>query len=131
MNLDAVLARGRAAAERLMVDTVVVDRQTGTVRNETTGALEPVYSDPLYEGKARVQQQRTVSEEDTGAGRIVTTLQRELQMPITVTGLKVDDRVRVTASVDPDLAGRTFRVSSLFGKTHATARRVAVEEVTS
>lgn len=133
MNLDATLARGRAAAERLMVDTVTIDRWDGTyTNNETTGAQTKNYGAALYNGKARIQQNAAVSQEDAGAGRVVTTLRLELQVPVTVTGLKVDDRVTVDASVgDADLVGRVFRVSDLHHKTHATARRVAIEEVTS
>lgn len=131
MSLDALVFRGRAAAERMMVDTVTIDRQTGTTRNETTGREDPAYSAPLYEGKARIQQQRSVSDEDQGGGRTVTILRRELQLPIDATGLQINDRVTVDTSHDPDLPGRVFRVSSLFGKTHATSRRLAIEEVTS
>ncbi len=132
-GLHGALARGRAAAERLMVDAVSIDRWDGTYTNDpVTGAQEKNYGDPLYEGKARIQQNAAVSEEDAGAGRLVTLLRLELQLPITVTGLKIDDRVTVTtATYDADLDGRVFRVSDLHHKTHATSRRVAIEEVTS
>lgn len=133
MTLTAALARGRAAAERMMVDTVTIDRADGTTaRDPDTGAETPNYGAALYSGKARIQQRAAVSQEDEGAGRTVTTLRLELQLPTSVTGLQVDDRVTVnTAAHDADLVGRVFRVSALHHKTHATARRVAIEEATS
>lgn len=132
MSVASAVARGRAAAEKLMVDTVTVDRWDGTYTfDDTTGEQVKNYGAPIYSGKGRVQQQRSVSDEDQGGGRLVTILVRELQLPVTVTGLQVDDRVTIDTSQDPDLVGREFRVASLFGKTHATARRVSIEEVTS
>lgn len=147
MNLGALLtphlARMRAAAETLMVDTVTIDRWDGTTSiDENTLAETKNYAAPLYgptvntdsgrNGRARIQQHAAVSDEEAGPGRTVTTLRLELQLPITVTGLQVDDRVVVDAAVhDPDLVGREFRISDLHHKTHATSRRVAIEEITS
>jgi hypothetical protein len=49
-----------------------------------------------------------------------------------VTGIASDDLVTITASLlDADLVGRTFRVRELGHKSHMTARRVQLEEVTS
>lgn len=126
-----------------MVDTVTVEPWDGTsytldtvtgenVRDVGAAIYGPdVASSDGRNGRARIQQQRTVSEEDQGGGRTITVLRRELQLPMSVTGVTVDDVVTVDTSEDPDLVGREFRVSSLHGKTHATARRLQVEEVTS
>ena len=46
-------------------------------------------------------------------------------------GVRVDDVVEVTASLDPDLVGRKATVTDLAHKTLATARRLVVEEVTA
>lgn len=131
MSADQLVARGRIAAERLMVDTVTIDRPDGTTTyDDVTKRETKNYDDPYYTGKARLQQQAAVGLEDQGGGRTVTTLRLELQLPITVTGTRVDDRVTVDAAPnDPDLVGRTFRIQALHHKTHATARRVSVEEV--
>ena len=143
MSVETALTHGRAAAERLMVDTVEVRPWDGSSRtlDTTTGENVKDVGEPIYgptvdtdegrNGRARVQQQRSVSDEDQGGGRTVTVLRRELQLPMTATGFKVDYIATVVESQDPDLVGREFRVASLFGKTHATARRVAIEEVTS
>jgi len=53
-----------------------------------------------------------------------------VQLPIDATVYAVNDRVTVTAAtLDPALVGRTFTVTSLTTKTHATMRRLICEEV--
>lgn len=111
-----------------MVDACIVRRQTGQNR-EATGEAVPVYGQTVYAGRCRLQLRGLAGQNmDVGEQR-VDLLRAELQLPIAVTGLAVDDRVEITASLDPDLAGRLFRLSDLFHKTHATARRVMIEEV--
>lgn len=143
MNLDAYLATARAMVEPLMADTVIIDRWDGTTtRNPATGEETKNYGDPIYgpdvtvddwrNGRAQILQDVSVAQEEEGGGRTVTTLRRQLRLPITATGLQVDDRVRLfDAAHDPDLIGREFRISSLHGKTFASSRRVSIEEVTS
>ena len=55
-----------------------------------------------------------------------------VQLPMSVTGVAAEDEVLLTASAhDADLTGRTFIVSDLANKTHASARRIGIEERTS
>lgn len=143
MNLDLSphLPAMREAAESLMVDTVVIDRHDGT-HGTDGGRRTKNYGDPIYgptvetdtgrNGRAQIQQNISVSDEEQGGGRTITTLRRVLKLPVAATGLKVDDRVRVVASThDPDMVDREFRISSLHGKTYATSRRVSIEEITT
>ena len=58
MNPAAVLARGRAAAEALMVDTCAIRRRTGETLDDTTGEVTATYDD-VYSGRCRVQQAGT------------------------------------------------------------------------
>ncbi|MEU1240046.1 DUF6093 family protein [Micromonospora parva] len=129
--LDAVLARGRAAAEALMVDQCVVRRDNGTTYDPETGYPTPNTTE-VYAGKCRIQQQTaSAGQRDVGEATVLL-LRLEVQLPMSVVGVRVDDVVEVTASVhDPDLPGRRFRVRELAHKTHATARRLGVEELTS
>jgi len=132
MSAASVLARGRAAAEALMVDACVIRRVTGTTTDPNTGVITPTYS-TVYTGKCRVQQTNpTAHSTDAGEARLLM-LPRVLQLPVsTSTGIRADDQVTITASaLDPDLADRVFTVRGEFAKTHATARRLGVEEVTS
>jgi hypothetical protein len=131
MSRESVLARGQAAAESGMTDTCVIKRKTG----ETTGAggvITPTWT-TLYTGqKCRVQVviRRPGIGQDTGeAYRVIE--HREVQLPMSVTGLQEGDSIQVTTSADPDLVGRVYTVRDVLAKTHATARRVTVLEITS
>lgn len=126
----AVLA-GRRMAEALMVDACTIRHPTGTTSDDTTGQVTPTYT-TVYTGKCRVQQTVPVSK-PADVGEAHVWLQRlALQVPMSVTGIASDDLVTITASVlDADLVGRPFRVRELGHKTHMTARRVQLEEVTS
>lgn len=130
MSAASVLARGRAAAEALMVDTCTICRIT----DESTGSggvVTPNFT-TLYTGKCRVQQVRAKANEVDAGEAYLLMLQLEVQLPMSVTGLQAEDQVTVTASVhDADLVGRVFFIRDLAHKTHATARRVQVQEKTS
>ncbi|MFG3639088.1 DUF6093 family protein [Micromonospora sp. NPDC047762] len=131
MSLASALARGRRAAERLMVDQCVIRRDAGTTYDPVTGYPTPNTTE-VYAGRCRVQQQTaSAGQRDVGEATVLL-LRLEVQLPMSVVGVRVDDVVEVTASMhDPDLPGRRFRVRELAHKTHATARRFGVEEVTS
>lgn len=130
MTAATVLARGRAAAERNMVDTCTIRRRTGETTDEY-GRITPTYGDPFYEGKCRVQQAGAQASAQQPGEAYVLMLRLEVQLPMSVTGLEVGDEIGiVTSAHDPDLPGRTFLVRDLAHKTHATARRVQCTEQT-
>ena len=131
MSAASVLARGRAAAEALMVDTCTIRRITGSTTDPDTGVITPTYS-TIYTGQCRVQQQAaSASGQETGEAYALI-LPFVLQVPISVTGVRTEDQVTITASVhDPDLVNRMLLVKDLAHKTHATARRLGCTERTS
>ena len=125
----ALLARARAAAERLMVDSCTIRRVTGTVTDPDTGQIAPTYA-TVYTGKCRVQQ-RGPSARSVEAGEAHLLMQRlEVHVPVSAEGIRAGDEVTVTVSGDPDLVGRVFVVRELAVKSLATARRLGVEERT-
>ena len=129
MSAASVLVRGRQAAEALMVDACTITRVTGQTTNTQTAAITPTTA-TVYTGKCRLQQQGRMSRPTTVAEEYVFQTQRELQLPMSVTGVRINDIVTVTASaLDPDSAGRTYWVRELFDKTHGTSRRIGIEEV--
>lgn len=132
MSRASVLARGRVAAEAGMTDTVTIRRRTSQGTNPDTGVTTAIRT-TIYTGRCRVQiRGRGVSrpEEDIGQQHMLL-LQVELQLPMSVTGLRVGDEATIDASFnDPDLVGRVLRVQDLNHKTDATARRVGCQEVT-
>lgn len=113
-----------------MVDACTITRIGARVTDTTTGEVaEPVTT--LYTGQCRVQQQKAdARREDVGEDNLLL-LRIEVQLPMSVTGLRVGDLITITASAhDPDLPGRVFRAHDLAHKTHATARRVQCVEKT-
>lgn len=130
LSLTAALQRGRQAAESLMVDSCLIRRVTGKTTDNTTGVVTPTYA-TIYQGKCRVQQKAPVAK-PADVGQAAVWLQRlELLVPMAVTGVASNDEVQITASVlDPDLPNRTWHVRELWHKTHATCRRLQIEEVT-
>lgn len=132
MSRDSALARGRTAADLGMVDACTIRRRTGQTSDPVTGDAVPTYLSPdPYTGKCRVQQASLAqaAQQDVGEDFLLI-LRLEVQLPIAVTGLAVDDEVTITASRDADLVGRVFLIRDLFHKTDATARRVGVIERT-
>lgn len=130
MSASSAVTKGRVAAERNMVDACVIKHKTG----ETTGAggvITPTWS-TLYTGKCRVQSNATTRQgSDVGEAYLVVE-RHEVQLPMSVTGLQEGDQITITASaLDPDLVGRVYTVRDVLRKTHLTARRVTVLEVTS
>lgn len=132
MSRAAVLARGRAAAEAGMVDACQIRRVTGRATDPFSGVETPTYLNPdVYAGKCRVQQALAQAQQQDVGQDYLLLLRLEVQLPMTVVGLRVGDEITITASVsDPDLPGRVFLVRDLFHKTDATARRVQCTERT-
>lgn len=134
--LSVALPELQRHAESMMLDTCIVDRKTGTTQSSTPpfGAID-TYSDPLYEGKCRVQRLGGAvggGEPVTGEAEFgVQTV--HFQLPLSAAGIKRGDRMRVTAlgSSDPDLLGLTATVQANLTKTHPTKRTLVCEEVTS
>jgi len=130
MSALTVTQLGRIAAENLMVDTCTITRRSATpTTNTQTGAVTYAPT-TVYAGKCRLQQQGRMSRPATVAESYVFQTQRELQLPMSVTGVRINDIVTVnTSALDPDSAGRTYWVRELFDKTHGTSRRLGIEEV--
>lgn len=131
MSLQSALASGRRKAEAMMVDTCLIRRITGSITNPDTGAVTPAYA-TVYAGKCRVQQRQesNAAPRDVAEAHLLM-LRMELQLPMSATLVRADDEVIVLTSVDPDLLNRVFAVRDLAHKTHATARRIGIEERTS
>ena len=131
-DIAAFLPQMRAQAESLMVDACTIKRQTGEVTNpDPPFDVTPTYQ-TVYTGKCRVQSSTTQGTQNPEAGGREWTLQAYVvQLPIEGSGdIEPGDIVTVTAaSLDADLVGREFTVAQNPPKTHATMRRLQVEEV--
>ncbi len=131
MSRDSVLARGRTAAEFLMIDTCTVVRASG---ESASGGVVTETTSEVYSGKCRLQvASRTEQGSDSTVGEAYRLVARkELQLPMSAPQLEQGDQVTMTAAAhDPQLVGRQYRVRDVLDKTDATSRRVTVLEVTS
>lgn len=133
MSATSAVLRGRTAAERLMLDTIVVTRLASTVTDPESGVVTPTYA-TVYTGKGKVQRTPQASRvTPTSVGEAEVFMSRlELHLPVAATGVTADDIVTVTASVlDADLVGKVFHVREIAVKTLQTARRFGIEVVAS
>lgn len=133
-NPGPVLARGRAAAESLMVDACEITRVTGQSTNTSTGVVSDTTT-TVYTGRCRVQQSTlgaASSPADPGEAD-VRLVAYALHLPVaTSTGLRDGDVAEITAAAhDPDLVGRRFTIVGSAHKSLATARRLQVQEITT
>lgn len=102
------------------------------------GVLDPVtglYTEPppseIYAGRCKVTRQNLAPGNPQAGERSFTVEVVEVHVPMAVTGVDVDDMVKLTVSLlDPALVDRGFTVAGDPGKSYATARRLRCEEVT-
>ena len=126
MNVEQIVAAGRAEAEALMVDSCLIGRQVGEV-TDVDGNVTPTYQ-TVYEGRCKVQQTIAQSANPEAGNYQFTVQDLRLDVPVSAGPLRVDDTVTITAaSLDPQLAGSVFRVVELFRNSMATAQRTRIE----
>lgn len=128
--ITSALPELRRQAEARMLDTCVVRRVTGE-STDGDGNVTPTYSEPLYEGACRVQTyEPQESTADIGGASTVTTQRYSVHIPVGSYAPQIGDVVTLdSAALDPQLAGRTYRVVALLHKSQATAYRLGVQEV--
>jgi hypothetical protein len=106
MTIPGLLARGRVAAERLMLDTVLIERRTGRTFDAATGS----YSDSwmtVYVGRADVKPLARLPREGDAGQSTVAVGRYDVRLPFGDSArMLIEDRVTVTASPDQHLVGR-------------------------
>lgn len=139
---DAAVRSRRRAADRIMVDSCTITRRRLDESGEPVRDMDPVTLeltdvwDEVYAGRCRVQRPGAVmvgSEPDVGGAEYSVEVVH-VQVPLSVLGVKADDRVTVTAvgaASDPDSVGMVLSVRVNQHKTHATKRVLVCEEVSS
>ena len=126
--VDAVLA-GRREAEALMLDSCDVMRPGEPVTDPETGNVTPGETF-VYSGPCKVQQTISQASNPSAGGHQFTVQDVRWDTPVSAGPFLVGDVVTMVASVlDPQLAGRVFRVIETFHKSGATAQRTRVSEV--
>lgn len=132
MSVEDALARGRARAESLHRDTFTVYRPTG--ETEYVGLKEVPVFETIHEsvrGKFQATTSQTLPVQTPGVA--VAESRFEWHTSLDVLGILTDDEVECIAVDpivgDPELVGVRVRITGPFWKTHATARRFQVSEL--
>jgi hypothetical protein len=131
MTALIALARGRAAAQTLMVDACQVRRKRGQSTSPLTGVVTPDY-EYVYTGQCKVQSSRPLGTRMDSAQASIVLMRREVHLPVVASaGVRRGDEVVITSCVhDPDCVGRVLVVHDLHDKSWATSRQLGVTEVT-
>lgn len=128
----SIVDAARDAAERLLLlNECSISRFTEPTFNEENGeyedggwnafATEVACNVTPFTGAGALEEQF--------GGEAVHTRAYRLAVPWDTAEIKEEDRVEVTASDDPRLVGRLFRVMHAEGETFHTARRLVVEHL--
>lgn len=132
MRAAGAVARGRRAAESLMVDACTVTRASSgaPVVDNNNGTVTPAAPRTIYSGPCRVQVPDAVEKIEEAGGDSLSVQAAIISLPIAGSeSVAVGDVVTVTgATFDAELSGVTYVVRGLHRKTHATSRRLRCEE---
>lgn len=132
MRLSKSLKRLQSLANGQMTSMVEVRRFTGeTVIDDETLIETPVYR-VVYSGRAKIASYEAFEQTPESAGGVVTVVRLRVDFPVGSFIAKPGDACHVLSdSSDPLLSGNIYRLTvSAPYKSHATAYRVAAEEVT-
>lgn len=130
MSAAAAVLQGRILAESLMLDTCTIKRASGETTIDPDTGLPTTTWATVYSGRCKIQSEAVVTLTPKSGDHVYTVDRWMLHLPVSATGIKVGDRVSITASaLDAANIGRVFHISGLFHKTLATAQRLPVEEV--
>ena len=132
IDIQPLLAAGRAAHNQLLVDTCTITRAGMPTLNRTTSVLTPGAPTVLYSGPCRLKPQRVPRNEEAGE-RLTVVARYELALPfasLATDSLQVGDTVTITASGDTRLVDEPFAVRAVDVSSTATAWRISVEAAT-
>lgn len=131
MSVAGVLARGRAAARRLMTDRVTIRAPSTTTYNPTTMAYDTVLGAIKYGPAlpADVKPLDVQGREVQAGEREVALRFFDVKIPFSVAAdFARDDLVTVDASDDARLAGRVLAVTGIGRGGRRTARHLDAED---
>lgn len=114
-----------------MVDACTITHSSGAVaQNETTGQVARAQA-TVYSGPCRVQTPQAQPRTADVVDRAATLQELTVSIPVGTGQVRVGAIVTMTAcTLDTELVGRTFVVTGVHHKTHATAQRLQCEETT-
>lgn len=123
-----MLIRGQKLANLRMSETVIVGKFRDGIDPDTNDATR-VLEQERYTGSGRIRwNSREVSDSQT-TGSPVAVQEPYLSVPFGSTRFFTDDEVECTASIDPLLVGRRFKISGAAGAGQVSAHRYPLEEL--
>ncbi|UYL86568.1 head-to-tail stopper [Arthrobacter phage RadFad] len=128
----ALLLRGRAKAETLMVDTCTITRGSGDlVTDPDTGEVAATGVE-VYAGKCKVQSKDSATASPEAGGHSFVVVSRQVHIPANAADVKDGDVVTITSSLLNEFTvGKQYRVEGFTPDTFDTAARLPVKEMTS
>lgn len=116
MSLAAKATRAQRRAESIMVDACSITRP---------GATPGAGDTTVYTGKCRVRVVSRGPELTPGtAGSQSSRFRTEVHIPATATGVRFNDLVTITDSLNPNLTDTSSRVSGIAPQTAGSAHRL-------
>lgn len=140
MTAQSALVMGQRAAERLMVDRVTIGRPGPPMTDPDTGEVTTpevsFYPAPSWpedhrwkRGPGKVQTYEAYPENAVAGGQVNTEQMYRVDVPVGSCDPRPGDIVTIVeAQIDPNLAGRKYRVTGLLHKSMPTAYRLRVKE---
>ena len=114
-------------AEAMMVETVRVDRVTGTTSDEYGNPVVELLDPPPYVGKAKIQTYEPYEATPNVAGSTVVMQRYSVHVPVGAGPFQVGDFITRTTPGKPE---RVLRVGGTHDKTYQTAQRLLCDEQT-
>lgn len=134
MTATSVVARGRAAANALMVDTITFRDNDGTTTFDSdTGEYVTTPGTELYNGPCQIQVTDTVPRDATVGEQQIVIERIIVKIPWDAADVPVDavGTVSAAGTLSGSVVGRKYRVTGTHDKTYATATRLACELVST
>ncbi|MCT9624289.1 hypothetical protein HWD94_04015 [Pseudarthrobacter equi] len=124
-----MLARGRRAAERLMVDECLIARPGAAVTDPDTGNVTNEPGRTIYEGKCEVKSKETVAANPEAGEHSFTVVARVIKIPANAADVADGDVVTLTVTRhNAFTVGKQYKVDGFTPDSLETASRLPVKE---
>lgn len=127
-----LLSTARRWSAVSMIDVCTISRRTGTSYDPVTND-DVATATTIYQGRCRIQDVQPFggARVQQFGGRPVTTSGYFAVLPADAAQVRIEDTVTITASADPQLVGRSMRVTEVLVDTFHAHRRLLLEDMST